>query len=337
MVVTIFFLEKCMGTKSTIHAVLQRWSHLTRRRSLARTIQHTFSNSHKNCSEIGSVDKIMGNKMHVMIEQRISRSGKGRRKLDFSRLYHNAAFFSMRGNLKMRLPCITPISSAPLFTVTSRGKREPTGDKVHNVRVMIFLRVFFLLFQTIKTCFFLMNYNKFVSTAHANEWIVCCVCNDWRITETVPSMWTCPISGRPERWHFWLYIKNYQIKTQNNILILCISSTLYLFIGIYSTSMQASDTCYSYCIIQMTMCRENDLLAQAHMSQILDSVSVLLMDTVSFIIFFFFLLKACYGDKIHFPLRNSGLLQYKLELFLSLANHVYSDLCTLLDWTTENL
>ena len=95
--------------------------------------------------------------------------------------------------------------------------------------------------------------------------------------------------------------------------------------------MQASDTCYSYCIIQMTMCRENDLLAQAHMSQILDSVSVLLMDTVSFIIFFFFLLKACYGDKIHFPLRNSGLLQYKLELFLSLANHVYSDLCTLLD------
>ena len=35
------------------------------------------------------------------------------------------------------------ISSAPLSTVTSHGMREPTGDKVHIVCVMIFLRVFF--------------------------------------------------------------------------------------------------------------------------------------------------------------------------------------------------
>ena len=85
-----------------------------------------------------------------------------------------------------------------------------------------------------------MNYNKFVSTAHADRWIVCCVSNDLGITETVPSMCTCPISGRPDRWHFWLYIKHHQIKTQNNDLILCISSILYLFIGIYSISKQYS-------------------------------------------------------------------------------------------------
>ena len=41
--------------------------------------------------------------------------------------------------------CIKPISSAPLFTVTSCGKREPTGKKVHNVPVTIFLRVFFTI------------------------------------------------------------------------------------------------------------------------------------------------------------------------------------------------
>ena len=144
--------------------------------------------------------------------------------------------------------------------VTSCGKREPTGNKVHNIHFTIFLGVFFSLFQTVKTCFFLMNYIKFVSTAHANEWIVCCVSNDWGITETVPRM--CPISGRPERWHFWLYIKLNTIKLRHRTMILCISSILYLFIGIYSTSMQASDTCY--CTIQMKMYRENELLAQAH-------------------------------------------------------------------------
>ena len=48
-------------------------------------------------------------------------------------------------------------------------------------------------------------------------------------------------------------IKHHQIKTQNNDLILGISSIIYLFIGIYSTSVQASDTCY--CTIQMTMYR----------------------------------------------------------------------------------
>ena len=35
-----------------------------------------------------------------------------------------------------------PILFAPLFMVISHGKREPTGDKVHNVHVTIFLGVF---------------------------------------------------------------------------------------------------------------------------------------------------------------------------------------------------
>ena len=39
-----------------------------------------------------------------------------------------------------------PILSAPLFAVTSHGKREPTGDKVHNVRVaIIFGGIFFTI------------------------------------------------------------------------------------------------------------------------------------------------------------------------------------------------
>ena len=106
----------------------------------------------------------------------------GQEKVDengnFSPLYSNAAFLSMTGNLKIRLLCINPISSAPLLLVKSHEKREPTEDKVHNVRIMIFLGVFFLLFQTVKTWFFLMNYNKFVSAAHANELTVCHVSND---------------------------------------------------------------------------------------------------------------------------------------------------------------
>ena len=34
-------------------------------------------------------------------------------------------------------------NQAPRFTVTSHSKREPSGDKAHNVRVTIFLKVFF--------------------------------------------------------------------------------------------------------------------------------------------------------------------------------------------------
>ena len=121
---------------------------ITLRRSLAQTILHIFSNSSQNCLEIISVDEIMGHKTNVMIAQRIARLGKNRLKQDFSALHRSAAFFSMRGNLKKRLLCINPISSAPLFIVTSRGKRKPTGDKlVHNVRVKIFRGVVFFYYS----------------------------------------------------------------------------------------------------------------------------------------------------------------------------------------------
>ena len=138
----------------------------TCRQSLAWTIQHIFSNSYQNCSEIAAADEIMGNKTNVMIGQRISRSRKSRQKQDFSPLYRNAAFFSMRGNLKTRLPCITKFH----LLVCSRLQavvREPTEDKLTTFMLRFFLG-YFLLFQTVKTCFFLMNYSKLVSTAHAN-------------------------------------------------------------------------------------------------------------------------------------------------------------------------
>ena len=138
-----FFLGKCMGTKSTIHVALWRRSYLYSQAKSCANDTTYCSNLHQNCPEIVSVDEIMGNKTKVTIGQRISRSGKWRQKQDFSPLYRNAAFFSMRGNLKTRHHRLKPISFAPLCAVTSHGQREPTGDKVHNVCVTIFLRVFF--------------------------------------------------------------------------------------------------------------------------------------------------------------------------------------------------
>ena len=52
--------------------------------------------------------------------------------------------------------------------------------------------------------------------------------------------------------------------------MLYVSLQSYLLIGFYSTSVQASDTCY--CTIQMTMCRENILLAQAHIHRLFPSL-----------------------------------------------------------------
>ena len=115
----------------------------TCRRILARTVQHCFTNLHQNCFEIVSVDEIMGNKMNIMIGQRISWSGKIRQKQDFSPLYRNAAFFSMRGNLKTRHHRLKPISFAPLCAVTSCGQREPTGDKVYTFMLGFFSEYFF--------------------------------------------------------------------------------------------------------------------------------------------------------------------------------------------------
>ena len=53
----------------------------TCRQSLARTIQHILSNTHQNCSEIVSVDEIMGNKTKVTIGQRIFRSSRNKASL----------------------------------------------------------------------------------------------------------------------------------------------------------------------------------------------------------------------------------------------------------------
>ena len=144
----------------------------------------------------------MGNKMNIMIGQRISRLEKSRQKQDCLPLYHNAAFFSMWGNLKTRLPCITKFCLLLCSWLQAVVRESPQGTKCTTFVLRFFSGYFFYCFQTVKTYFFLMNYNKFVSTAHANELNVCCVSNDWGITETVSSMCTCPISCRPESWLF---------------------------------------------------------------------------------------------------------------------------------------
>ena len=140
-------------------------------------------------------------------------------KQDFLPLYRNAAFFSMRGNLKMRQLCITQFHLFLCSWLQTEVRESPQGTK-STTFVLRFFSEYFLLFQTVKTCFFLMHYDKFVWTAHANEWIVCSVSNDWGITETVPSMCTCPISSRLERWHFQLYVKLSTTKLRHRTTIL---------------------------------------------------------------------------------------------------------------------
>ena len=200
----------------------------TRRRSLAWTIRHIFSNLYQNRSKIVSVDEIMGNKTNVMIGQRISRLRKSRRKRDFSPLSRNAAFFSISQwetiSKQGYSACIAQFhlvlcSWLHLKAVVKTAHRRHRAQRSCYDFSRFFF--FFLLFQTDKTRFFLMNYNQFLSTAQENELIVYFVSNDWGITETVPS--TCPISSRPEGWHFQFHNKHHQIKTHNNNFILCIT------------------------------------------------------------------------------------------------------------------
>ena len=68
-----------------------------------------------------------------------------------------------------------PILSAPLFMVKSHGTREPMGDKVHNVCVMIFLRVFFHYSKQSKHAFSSgVTTNLYQQHMQMNE--VCAVC-----------------------------------------------------------------------------------------------------------------------------------------------------------------
>ena len=119
----------------------------TRSRSLARMIQHTFSNLHQNFSEIVSVDEIMGNKMNMMIGQRISRLEKIRRKRDFSLLYCNAAFFLMRGNLKMRLPCMTKFLLLLCSWLQAVVRESPQGTQCTTFVLQFFSGYFFFYYS----------------------------------------------------------------------------------------------------------------------------------------------------------------------------------------------
>ena len=115
---------------------------------------------------------------------------------------------------------------ASLFMVTSHGKDSPQGHK-------------YLLFKIVKICFSFMNHNIYVSTVHANVWIVCCVTNDWRIIEMVPIMCTCPISSWQKRWHIFWTPPN-QDKEQQSYLMYLFNP---LFIDWYLLILNAS-FCY---------------------------------------------------------------------------------------------
>ena len=104
--------------------------------------------------------------------------GKSRRKQDFSPLYRYAAFFSMRGNLKTRLPCITTFHLL-LCSQLEAMVREFTGDKVHNVRVTIFLGVFFYYSRQSKHVFSSwITTNLYQQLMQMNE-----LCAVWVMTE----------------------------------------------------------------------------------------------------------------------------------------------------------
>ena len=130
----------------------------------------------------------MSDKINVVIGQRISRLRKSRRKWDFSPLYRSASFFSMRGNLKMRHLCSNLILSAPLFPITSHGKREPTGDKVHSIRVTIFLGMsFFYYSKQSKHVFSLwITTNLFQQHMQTNE-----LCAVWVMSKWLRNHWNC--------------------------------------------------------------------------------------------------------------------------------------------------
>ena len=99
-----------------------------------------FSSLHQNCSEIVSVDEIMGNKTNMMIGHRISWSGKSRWKQDFSPQYLNAA---MRGNLRMRLLCITQFHLLLCSQLQAMVRESPQGTKCTTFVLQFFLGYFF--------------------------------------------------------------------------------------------------------------------------------------------------------------------------------------------------
>ena len=179
-----FFFREMYGDKvnnTSLHVLyFDDEAFFTCRQSLARTIQHIFFQLAPkllwNCFSWRNY----GYKINVMIWQRISRSGKRRQKWDFLPwLYCNAVFFSVRGSLKNEASLHNPISLASLFMVTSHGKRKPTGDKVLDVCVTIFLGIFFYYCKQSKHFFFSwITANSYQQHMQMNE-----VCAVWVMTE----------------------------------------------------------------------------------------------------------------------------------------------------------
>ena len=169
----------------------------TGRQSLAWMIQRIFSNSHQNCSKIVSVDEIMGNKMYVTIGQRISRLGQNRWKNRIcSPLYCNAAFFTMRGNVKTRLPCIRKfylLLCSPLQAVV----RESAQRTKCTTFMLRFFPGYFLTVPNSQNMFFPHELQQICINSTC-KWMNCVLCvqwlkNHWKSTQHVYVS------------HFWQY------------------------------------------------------------------------------------------------------------------------------------
>ena len=172
-----FFLGKCMGTKSTIHVILWQQCHLYPQPKSCANNTTYFSNSHQNCSEIVSVDEIMGNKTNMMIGQRISWSGKSRWKQDFSPQYLNAAFFSMRGNLRMRLLCITQFHLLLCSQLQAMVRESPQETKCTTFEFPFFLGYFFFKYSS-QNMFFPHELQQ-ICVNSTCKWMNCVLCKQW--------------------------------------------------------------------------------------------------------------------------------------------------------------
>ena len=119
----------CMGAKSTKHVLLRRQSHVYLQAKSCVNDRTTFSNSHKTAPKLFQLVKSWIIKWTWWLNKGFLGRGKSRRNRDFSPLYRNAAFFSMRGNLQTRLPCITQIHLLLCSRLWAVVRDSPEGTK----------------------------------------------------------------------------------------------------------------------------------------------------------------------------------------------------------------
>ena len=125
----------------------------------------------------------------------------------------------MRGNLKTRLHCIIKFYLLLCSWLQAVVIESPQETKCTTF-VLQFFWGYFLTIPNSQNMFFPHELQQICINSTYKKWIVCRVSIDWGITEMVPSMCTCPISGKPERCHFGLYIELNTTKSRHRTMIL---------------------------------------------------------------------------------------------------------------------